>query len=183
MAEAAIGFAMMVCVWILIVFSCWLSNNHIRAHMASRHAAWALGEGGAGLTKVQIDEGFFYDPDFTQVTYEEGVGMASIVSDVAHYDRKGVGLSGGGPNIATVSFGLDALTDSKADRFPYLLLKVKAPFMPSAPDTADFLKLKSSCQWDDTGDPWANDSGLSVLDWVQSKLLKSAGSLAKTAGL
>jgi hypothetical protein len=154
MAEACIGLALMVFAWIMITYTLFMATNHTRTAMAARHAAWFKGAGGTDATAAQIDNSFFFQPGLTKVEYGKGEGIVSSLSGGLSEDDKKIKDGGKGPFLATVTFGISTNEIDSTDKFPFTLLKTKVPFMPDS-RLATGLSVKSSCQWEETGETWS----------------------------
>ena len=159
LTEACIGLSLVTFAWIVITYSLFMANNHIRAEMAARHAAWYKGTTGTEMTSAQLDQMFFYQANVAKVVYSQGEGIGSLI-----------GLSGNGPSFldedgfptkATVTFGpSDA---AHATQFPFDLLNTQVPFMPNSLLT-NCLSTSASSQWDHVGETWTTpDKALSAV--------------------
>ncbi len=149
LAEACIGLSLVTFAWILITYSLFMANNHIRTEMAARHAAWYKGTTGKEMTQTQLDQWFFFQTNLAKVKYEQGAGIGTVL-----------GLSGNGPSFldedgfptkATVTFGPG--DPAHATMFPFDLLKTEVPFMPNSMLT-NCLSVSASCEWDHVGETW-----------------------------
>jgi len=149
MAESCIGLALMSFAWIILLYSLFLADNHIRTAMAARHAAWYKGAGGGDMTAAQLDEYFFYQPGVSAVEYKQGDGIEALVLSGNSPSFSG---DAGWPTRATVTFGVTNVNDS-ANPFPFDLLTTKVPFMPDSAMT-NVLSVNSVCQWDQTSETW-----------------------------
>jgi hypothetical protein len=149
LAEACIGLSLVTFAWIMITYSLFMANNHIRTEMAARHAAWYKGTTGNDMTPAQLDQMFFYQSNVAKVVYSQGEGIGSVI-----------GLGGNGPSFldepgfptkATVTFGpIDA---AHATQFPFDLLNTQVPLMPNSMLT-NCLSVSASSQWDHVGETW-----------------------------
>jgi hypothetical protein len=177
LTEAAIGLALLSFTWILVIFVTFMATNHLRTAMAARYAAWHRGEGLKEASKDQIRERFFYH-DFVRVEYQAGVGMTELSHDLHLRDSSKISQGGAhGAKIATVRFGISGMDDGKARRFPFVLLKGRFPFMPaSAPNKNPFLEVSSTCQWEETGNPWNSPS--EVVGFIWDKIKEMAENFA-----
>jgi hypothetical protein len=171
LTEAAIGLSLVTFAWIVVTYCLFMANNHIRAEMAARHAAWYKGTTGNDMTQAQLDQMFFFQTNVAKVVYSQGEGIGSLI-----------GLGSGGPSFldengfptkATVTFGpSDA---AHATEFPFDLLNTQVPFMPSSMLT-NALSVSATSQWDHVGETWTTaDKALSAvfntLKGIVSKVL------------
>lgn len=172
LTEAAIGLALFSFTFVLVIFVTFMATNHLRTAMAARYAAWYRGEGLKEASEEQVRDRFFYH-DFVKVEYSEGVGLMGQFLGANSQDASGVGRVGAhGAKIATVRFGVPDLQDDKAKKFPFVLLNGHFPFMPaSAPKENSFLQVSSSCQWEETGNPWNSPSDVLAFIWDAIKRL------------
>ncbi len=160
LTEACIGLSLVTFAWIIITYSLFMANNHIRAEMAARHAAWYKGTTGNDMTQEQLDQWFFYQTNVAKVVYSDGEGIGSLIG----VDTKGVSFldEKGFPTKATVTFGPgDA---AHATQFPFDLLKTQVPFMPSSMLT-NCLSVSASCQWDHVGETWTSPGAALSAVW------------------
>jgi hypothetical protein len=163
LTEACIGLSLVTFAWIVITYSLFMANNHIRTEMAARHAAWYKGTTGNDMTPAQLDQWFFYQANVAKVDYKQGEGIGSLVG----LDSKGVSFldEPGFPTKATVTFGpSDA---AHATQFPFDLLNTEVPLMPNSMLT-NCLSVSASCQWDHVGETWTSPGA--ALDAVMNSL-------------
>jgi len=163
LAEACIGLSLVTFAWIVITYSLFMANNHIRTEMAARHAAWFKGTTGNDMTAAQLDQMFFYQSNVAKVVYTQGEGIGSLVG----LDSKGVSFldNDGFPTKTTVTFGpSDA---AHATQFPFNLLNTQVPLMPNSMLT-NALSVSASSQWDRVGDTWTTPGA--ALDAVFNSL-------------
>jgi hypothetical protein len=179
MAEAAIGLAILAFTWILATVFTFMAGNQLRTAMAARHAAWYQGESKdhADIQVDDLEEQFFYQKGFTEIRRQPNVTPLGALSDNIQSSI----LAGGETTAVTVSFGLTDLNDDRAKTYPFVLFKTRVPFMPEENDLANLLKVESSCQWDETGDPWLDGHG--ALSWVWKQLKSGVRDLAHLVGL
>lgn len=149
LAESCIGLALMVLVWILVVFTTYMGTNQIRTAMACRHAAWLKGSEGGTASTAQLDQWFFYDTGLSKVEYLNGLGVGDLFGTVSG-DRKTYSDAGQAV-MARVTYGV-ANTNS-LNKFPFVLLKSQVPLMPR-PMMDQALSVNTSCQWDEVGNTW-----------------------------
>ena len=158
LAEACIGLALLTFTWIIISYSLYMGDNHIRTAMAARHAAWLRGEKGGDVsdkskepTAADIEGWFFYEKDLTQVSFSRGeLPLETLMG--GDRDKYG-GKAGKGPYLAKVTYGIQPDDLSSTTTFPFTLLKTHVPFMPSSL-MGNVLSVSSTCQWDEVGNPW-----------------------------
>jgi hypothetical protein len=148
LAEACIGLALMVAVWIILTYTLFLADNHIRTAMAARYAAWYYGAGGNKATKENINQYFFYQP-LASVEYAQGDGIGNLVRG----DNTPSFSDGDGwPTKAKVTFGVTNVSDA-SNPFPFNMVKTKVPFIPDA-DVTPVISVSSVCQWDQDSETW-----------------------------
>ena len=136
LAEACIGLALLVFLWILVSYVTFMSNNRIRTVMAARDSAWMSGNG-LNPTKGSLADSFFIGDD---------VKVAKVMSSVP------VKLNVGNPYLKpfvcsnSVTFGMSANDMKNSTQFPFVLMNMNVPFMPSA-FLADFTSVSGHCAW------------------------------------
>jgi len=149
LAEACIGLALMVAVWIILTYTLFLADNHIRTAMAARYAAWYKGAGGSGLDGTKLDTLFFYQTGLSKVEYAQGDGIGNLVMG----DNTPSFSDGDGwPTKAKVTFGVTDVSDT-SNPFPFNMVKTKVPFIPDA-DVTPVISVSSVCQWDQDSETW-----------------------------
>src|SRR6187455_1793013 len=78
MAEACIGLSIMVFGWIVVTYSMFMANNHVRTAMAARYAAWHKGASSTAVSDEQlaqlVESSFFYQTGVCKVVTKEGEG-------------------------------------------------------------------------------------------------------------
>ena len=177
LAEACIGLSLMTFTWLLLSYSLYMANNHIRTEMAARYAAWYRGASSGDPTTAQIDTGFFYQTGLSAIVPENaktiGDVLTSTYSGGSSSDASTYSADEKGPFLRTVTFGVSSANNSSP--FPFNVLSTQVAFMPDL--TISVLSVKSSCQWDNTSDTWntpgaAFDGIISSLKSVMSDALK-----------
>jgi hypothetical protein len=160
LAEACIGLALLVFVWILISFVAYLSNNRIRTAMAARDAAWLQAK---GLSTASVPSAFFYGDDVqlakVMPAQQVSLSMPAVVQGIilaqgGGLDSMAYGMQDNYASDATVTFGMTASEVKSTTTFPFNLLNVQVPFMADL-DMDNFLSVTSSCAWpgEDGADP------------------------------
>ena len=178
LTEAAIGLSLMSMAWILTSFVSFMATNHLRTVMAARYAAWYRGEALEEASTNQIRNYFFYH-DLVGVEYGPGVGMLDLDSNLETVDKEKLRRAASGPFLATVRFGITGPESAGAMQVPFSLLWAQLPFMPVlAPEGGTPLSLASSCQWEETGNPWNEPD--EALSWIWERL-KALASMARGA--
>lgn len=152
LTEACIGISLMSLSWILMTFSFYMANNHIRTLMASRYAAWFAGanlkdgaDSTTDVTPAKIDQLFFFQSGLTKVESVPEETIGSLLSGNA-----GNVAADAGPFKRKVSFGVADLSGNVP--FPFDMLRTHLPFMPESGFTNTM--VSSSCQWDGIGATW-----------------------------
>ena len=146
MAEAAIGLALLVFVWILVSYTNYMGINRIRTNMAARHSAWLSGHGADPTANGLITSNFFLGNDANLVTVAPPVTNSLNLFGISIDPNFLVGAS---PEVYsnTVTFGVANVNSSSP--FPFNLLMVNVPFMPT--DLLDsfksFTMVSSHCAW------------------------------------
>ena len=142
MVEACIALALMAFTWMLFSFVSYMGNNQIRTAMATRHAAWMLGNGAD--PSAAIPQQFFYGGDSGLVHVDSGSFAISMASALTGDDNLGLGDQNA--CLATVSFGMSADDLKTTDRYPFTLLNANVPFMPPTL-LENFTSVQSQCAW------------------------------------
>ena len=171
LVEACIGLALMALTWVLISHVCYMRINHVRTVMAARHAAWMMGH---NADAGGIAGSFFYgrDVNFAHIAAPEGLNLSAI----------GPGWSGADATAqrATVTFGITAEEFEKPDVYPFALMKIQMPFMPSLALT-NYLSESSSAAWPaDVENTWPDRSD--ALKGVLSQIAGSVGTILEWIG-
>ncbi|MEI6166887.1 MAG: hypothetical protein WCS52_06810 [bacterium] len=171
LVEACIGLALMALTWVLISHVCYMRINHVRTVMAARHAAWMMGH---NADAGGIAGSFFYgrDVNFAHIAAPEGLNLSAI----------GPGWSGADATAqrATVTFGITAEEFEKPDVYPFALMKIQIPFMPSLALT-NYLSESSSAVWPaDVENTWPDRSD--ALKGVLSQIAGSVGTILEWIG-
>jgi hypothetical protein len=143
MAEAAIGLALLTFVWILVSYVNYMGINRIRTNMAARHSAWLSGHGADPTANGLITSNFFVGNDANLVTVSPPVTNEMKPLGV-NIDLSELGLPDANVCSNTVSFGITNVNSSSP--FPFNLLMVNVPFMPSTSLT-NFTMVSSHCAW------------------------------------
>ena len=156
MAEACIGLALMAMVWIVLTYSLYLADNHIRTEMAARYAAWYQGNNnGAVASASDIDKYFFFQSGLTTVTTLTPALIPDALSGNMPSGNTSTkdGTGGNGPFKVQITFGVSTL-NCNTNPFPFDLLgpNVRVPFMSTNLNTV--CSVNSSCQWDGDSDTW-----------------------------
>ncbi len=166
LTEAAIGFFFFVMTFLLISYATFMASNNIRTVMAARHAAWMKGNG-SDPTAAVLDAGFFFQEGLCEVNQVEAENIASSLTggDAGDYSDDAEG-----PFRYEVSFGIDNADGT--DKYPFILMKTKLPFMPET-KLDNFLKVKSSCQWDEVGNAWQSlgDALEGIFNAIKSEIV------------
>ncbi|MDR3457097.1 MAG: hypothetical protein P4N60_06595 [Verrucomicrobiae bacterium] len=137
LAEACIGLALLVFLWILVSYVTYMSNNRIRTVMAARDSAWLSGNGQNPTAQGSIAGSFFSGDD---------VNVAQVQSSVR------VPLSPGNPYFTpavcsnSVTFGMSVSDLKQSTQFPFVLMNMQVPFMPEAMLT-NFTSVSGHCAW------------------------------------
>ena len=171
LVEACIGLALMALTWVLISHVCYMRINHVRTVMAARHAAWMMGH--------QADAGgaagsFFFgrDINYAHIAAPEDLNLSAI--------GKGWGSAGVTAHRASVSFGITAEEFENTDVYPFALMKVQIPFMPSLALT-NYLSVSSFAAWPaDVDNTWTDRS--EALKGVLSQIAGSVGTILEWIG-
>lgn len=170
LVEACIGLALMALVWILMTHVCYMRINHVRTVMAARHAAWLAGHKADTASSLSS---FFNSQD---------AAYAGVSTEPVAISAMGKSWSGADASAvrARVTFGItpDKLDDT--NNFPFVLMNVEVPFMPSLVLT-NYLSVDSQCVWPaDVGNTWKDKS--EAFKGVLSELINELGGVAKWIG-
>jgi hypothetical protein len=148
MAEAAIGLALLVFVWIIVSYTNYMGINRIRTNMAARHSAWLSGHGADPTANGLVTSNFFVGNDYKLVTVSPPVRNKLSFFGVG-VDLSQIDLVTPAPYVYSnsVSFGV-ANVDSSSP-FPFNLLMVNVPFMPTdlLQSFKSFTVVSSHCAW------------------------------------
>lgn len=174
MVEACMGLALMVFAWTLITFSTFMDTNHIRTAMASRHAAWSVGNGRAKdkeSLKTEMNTRFFYagapvEVDFPDATPGSPEGLGSLINF----------LSPEPPTVVKIKFGMSMAEARNTTDFPFNLMKTRAPFMTEDSMMEGWLSVDSQCAWEQVNETWSRQE-------LKDKLGPVAGPLMSVLGL
>ena len=163
MAEACIGLALMVFTWLIVTYSLYMANNHIRTEMAARYAAWYAGNNnGTAPTPANIDQYFFFQSGLSVVHNWQAEGIADALTGATppanSYTSDGSGNNG--PWRMAVEFGL---VDPNMSPIPYPFNMVRSvPFMG---DPGFSIGDRDACQWDGDSDTWSDWSDAAKGVW------------------
>lgn len=158
LAEAAIGLALMVLVWILVVFSNYMANNRIRTVMAARYVAWIQGNGGEPTDATA--QGFFFGND-TKLAHTLSPVQVPLITSLPDESTWASFIPQDFDTWSnTVTFGISPGELSGTTQFPFTLMNVQVPFMPPAL-LPNFTIVSSHCAWPtDVGNTWNSASDL-----------------------
>ena len=154
LTEAVIMLAIFGMAWVLCSFVLFMANNGIRTNASVRHLAWKKGNDGsieADSQKAPLDASFFMKTGFLTPELTDGSAATDGLLSSEFVDT----ILGWAPDIrhAKVPFGVHNLGDSKADQYPFMLMKTKFPFMPETV-VASWLKLETECEWEQIDSNW-----------------------------
>ena len=151
LAEASMGLALLILVWIFATYVSYLTNNQIRCSMAVRHLAWLQGHG--GTADLAVAQSFFFGDD-TQLVSFQPLGNATL--NAGNVTAPGAGsVQGNEACLVGVQFGLPADQLAGTDRYPFLLLNTHLPFMPDSSLASSFTMVSAQGAWPaDVGTTW-----------------------------
>ena len=160
LAEACIGMALLVFVWMLVSFIAYMANNRIRTAMAVRDAAWLQSK---GISTESVPGAFFYGDDIHLVHVTPQQETLSLpIPDLTFYSTHDNDACN-----ATVKFGMTASDLKNTAQFPFTLMNTHVPFMPDSL-VDNFLSVTSNCAWPDEVD--TDTTWIKALDVTKSPL-------------
>ncbi|MEI6810003.1 MAG: hypothetical protein WCN95_14895 [bacterium] len=178
LVEALVGLALLVFVWALIAFATFMTTNHVRTAMASRHAAWQKGNRTEPSVE-DIEKKFFFQAGVVKVESGVGVGIGSLISGANAVNMEQFSAGDHGPFIARVKFGMTAEDMNSGVPFPFTIMTTEFPLMPPTL-MENYLQVESSCQWDEVGETWTdwNKALSGVMNTFKSEVKSALGKWA-----
>lgn len=158
MVEACIGLSLMAFVWSLSFYAAYMVNQAGKCAVASRHAAWARGNG-ATVSEESL-RGDLFDNNRQLVRLRAVSSPTSDASGQLSGTRLVRAVLRIFPAVqqTEVSFGLRP--DEEASTWPFTLMNSRFPFMPES-RIEELLRVSSSSEWDTVSNKW--DTMMNIL--------------------